>query len=191
MIGFLRGKIDTFRFGLIYLDVNNVGYKVFVSPQIKIAEPALGKNIKLYIYENIRDDCYDFYGFLEFYELELFQKLISVNGVGPKAAMNIMSVAESEKIIEAIETEDISFFVAIPGIGKKAATKIILDLKSKISLDASAKIIGKLEESDGIIEALISLGYQKAEIQKIVHKMPKDLEDDQAKIRWALKELGK
>lgn len=191
MISFLKGKIDIFRYGTILLDVNCVGYRVIVSPQIKISEPAVGKNIKLYIHENIREDAYDLYGFLDYFELELFQKLISVNGVGPKAAMNIMSVAEAEKIVGAIEEENISFFVAIPGIGKKAATKIILDLKSKISLDASAKIIGKSEGSDNTVEALISLGYQKAEAQKVLHKLPKELKEDQEKIRWALKELGK
>lgn len=190
MIGFLKGKIDTCRFGLIYLDVNGVGYKINIPPQIKISEPAVGKNIKLYIYENIREDAYDLYGFLEYFELELFQKLLSVNGVGPRAAMAIMSASESDKIIQAIEGDDLTFFVSIPGIGKKVAAKIILDLKSKISLSQSESILGKSGESDNIVEALVSLGYQKVEIQKVIHKMPKDLSDDQAQIRWCLKELG-
>jgi Holliday junction DNA helicase RuvA len=191
MIGFLRGKIDTCRFGLIYLDVNGVGYKVNVPPQIKIEEPAVGKNIKLYIHENIREDAYDLYGFLEYFELELFQKLLSVNGVGPRAAMAIMSASDSDKIIQAIESDDLTFFVSIPGIGKKVATKIILDLKSKISLSQSESILSKSGESDNIVEALVSLGYQKVEVQKIIHKMPKDLAGDQEKIRWVLKEMGK
>jgi len=191
MIGFLRGKIDTCRFGLICLDVNGVGYKIHVPPQIKIAELALGKNIKLYIHENIREDAYDLYGFLEYFELELFQKLLTVNGIGPKAAMAIMSSSNSDKIIEAIESDDLSYFVSIPGVGKKAATKIILDLKSKLSISQSAGILGKSGEADNIIDALVSLGYQKVEIQKVIHKMPKDLRDDQERIRWALKEMGK
>ena len=191
MIGFLKGKIDTCRFGLIYLDVNGVGYKIHVPPQIKISEPAVGKNIKLYIHENIREDAYDLYGFLEYFELELFQKLLTVNGVGPRAAMAIMSSSSSNKIVQAIEGDDLTFFVSIPGIGKKVATKIVLDLKSKISLSQSAGILGKSGEADNITEALVSLGYQKIEVQKVLHKMPKDLKDDQEKIRWALKELGR
>jgi len=191
MIGFLKGKIDTCRFGIIYLDVSGVGYKVNVLPQIKISEPQVGKNIKLYIYENIREDAYDLYGFLEYFELELFQKLLTVNGVGPRAAMAIMSSSSSEKIVQAIEEDDLTFFVSIPGIGKKVATKIVLDLKSKISLSQSADILSKSSDADNIVEALVSLGYQKVEIQKIIHKMPKDLNNDQDKMRWALKQMGK
>lgn len=191
MIGFLKGKIDTCRFGLIYLDVNGIGYKVNVQPQIKIIEPLVGRDVKLYIYENIREDTYDLYGFLEYFELELFQKLLTVNGVGPRAAMAIMSASDSDKIIRAIEGDDLTFFVSIPGIGKKVATKIVLDLKSKISLSQSAEILGKSSESDNIVEALVSLGYQKVEVQKVIHKMPKDLKDEQAQIRWCLKELGR
>jgi Holliday junction DNA helicase RuvA len=191
MIGFLKGKIDTCRFGLIYLDINGVGYKVHVPPQIKISEPAVGKNIKLYIHENIREDTYDLYGFLEYFELELFQKLLTVNSIGPKAAMAIMSASDSDKVIQAIESDDLTFFVSIPGIGKKVAAKIILDLKSKLSLSQSAGILGKSGESDNVVEALVSLGYQKVEAQKVLHKMPKGLKNDQEKIRWALKALGR
>jgi len=191
MIGFLKGKIDTCRFGIIHLDVNGVGYKVNVQPQIKIEEPAVGKNIKLYIHENIREDAHDLYGFLEYFELELFQKLLTVNGIGPKAAMAIMSSSDSNKVVGAIESDDLSFFVSIPGIGKKVATKIVLELKSKISLSQSADILSKSGEANNVVEALVSLGYQKVEIQKVIHKMPKDLRDDQEKIRWALKEMGK
>ena len=191
MIGFLKGKIDTCRFGLIYLDINGVGYKVHVPPQIKISEPAVGKNIKLYIHENIREDTYDLYGFLEYFELELFQKLLTVNGIGPKAAMAIMSASDSDKVIQAIESDDLTFFVSIPGVGKKAAAKIILDLKSKLSLSQSAGILGKTSESDNVAEALVSLGYQKVEAQKVLYKMPKDLKNDQEKIRWCLKHLGR
>lgn len=189
MIGFLKGKIDNCRFGLIYLDVNGVGYKIHVAPQIKIPEPAVGKIIKLYIHENIREDAHDLYGFLEYFELELFQRLLSVNGVGPKAAVAIMSFSDSDKVIKAIETEDLSFFINIPGIGKKAAAKIILDLKSKISIDESAGVIGRSGGGDSISEALASLGYQKSEILKVIHKIPSDIKSEEEKVRWCLKNL--
>lgn len=191
MIGFLRGKIDTANLGSVYLDVNGVGYKVNVSPQIKIPEPLVGRTIKFYIHENIREDAHDLYGFIDYYELEIFQKLLTVNGVGPKAAMAIMSSSNSDKIVEAIESDDLTFFISIPGIGKKAAAKIILDLKSKISLSQSAGILGKSSESNNIIDALVSLGYQKAEVQKLLHKMPANVKTEQDQVRWCLKHFGK
>lgn len=191
MIGFLSGKIEDARYGIIYLNVGDVGYKVNIVPDIKINEPMVGQQAKLYIHEQIREDAHDLYGFLDFAEFELFEKLISVNGVGPKAGMLIMSVATPEKIISAITSEDLSFFTAISGIGKKVAAKIILDLKSKISgLDGSG-IIGQMEGGDEVVEALVSLGYKNQEIIKILPQIPSEISSSEDKIRWILKNLKK
>lgn len=191
MIGFLRGEIEDCRYGVIYLNVNNVGYKVNIVPDIKIDEPMVGKKAKVYIHEQIREDAHELYGFLNLQELELFTNLISVNGVGPKAGMQIMSVSDTEKIISAITNEDLSFFTAISGIGKKVAAKIILDLKSKISgLDGSG-VIGQTDAGDELLEAMASLGYKKAEVIKILPKVPAEFLTTEDKIRWLLKNLSK
>jgi Holliday junction DNA helicase RuvA len=125
-----------------------------------------------------------------FQELELFEKLLSVNGVGPKAAMTIISMAPAEKIIEAIITEDSSFFQSASGIGKKVAIKIILDLKSKISDQKYSGNIGGSSNED-VYNGLETLGYKKVEIDKIIGKLPKDLILPEDKIRWMLKNLAK
>lgn len=187
MIGYLKGKIIDYRPGMIILDTGNVGYKISININQTIK---VGEIKSFYVYEHIREDAYDLYGFLEQYELNLFKNLLSVSGIGPKAAINIISIAKADKIIKAIEMEDLQFFVAIPGIGKKVAAKIILDLKSKISISESANIIGRSDESDNIIEALNSLGYQKSEILKVIHKIPVDVKDEQEKVRWCLKHLS-
>lgn len=188
MIAFLKGKVIEYTPGAIILDVQNVGYKI----SININQTAkVGQEKNFYIYEHIREDIYDLYGFLEQSELNLFKNLLSVSGIGPKVAMNIMSIADTNKIIKAIETEDLPFFINIPGIGKKAAAKIILDLKSKISIDESASVIGRSGETDNIVEALASLGYQKSEILKVIYKIPEDLNNEEDKIRWCLKNLSK
>ena len=191
MIAYLRGKVKRFKWGFLILDVGGVGYKINIDPQLKIDDDIVDtqKTLELFIHQHIREDIDDLYGFLQFQDLETFSRLISVNGVGPKAGMSIMACDESKKIYDAIENEDIAFFCSVPGIGKKVAAKIILDLKSKISVESAGNIAGGAESSD-IIEALLSLGYKKIDINKIIHKVPTELKTDQEKIRWAMKNLS-
>ena len=193
MISYLRGKVKLARWGMVILDVNGVGYKINVNPQIGIPENIVdtGENIELFIHEHIREDIDEFYGFLEYQELELFQRLISVNGVGPKAAMNIMSSAPSDRIISAIQSEDISFFTSISGIGKKAATKIILDLKGKISIEDAGNILSTSGDSSDVLDAMATLGYKKADIAKFVRDIPESEKTSEQKIKWLLKNIGK
>ncbi len=192
MISYLKGRVVLFKWGLIILETRGVGYKVFVNPQIKIKNNIVDtrEDVELYIYEHIREDADDFYGFLSYQELELFEKLISVNGVGPKAGLNIMSYAGTDKILHAIISDDMSFFTAISGIGKKVAAKIILDLKSKISSDKSINVIGKIDEADDLMDAMQSLGYKKSEIQGLVSKIPSDIISTEERVRWCLKNLS-
>lgn len=187
MISYLKGKIKISRPGFVILDIEGVGYKVFVVPQLEIAEK---KEYELFIHHHIKEDASDLYGFLKFKELELFEKLLLVNGVGPKAAMTIISMAPTEKIIDAIVFEDSNFFQSAPGIGKKVAIKIILELKSKISnLKYSGSITGGQHQD--IYDGLEMLGYKKVEIDKIINKLPKELKSSEDKIRWCLKNLSK
>lgn len=185
MISYLSGKIILQKPAFLILDVSGVGYKIFTPGNVGNIEE--NKELALFIHENIREDCDDFYGFKTFSELELFQKLIGVNGVGPKAGMAILSGNSEDKIISAILSDDISFFQAVPGIGKKVAAKIILDLKSKISNLGGESVIGKMDESDEVVEALLSLGYKKQEIIQSMTKIPVNFTTTEEKIHWFLK----
>jgi Holliday junction DNA helicase RuvA len=189
MIAYLSGKIILQKPTFLILDVNGVGYKIFTPGNVGEIED--NKELKLFIHENIREDCDDFYGFRAFSELELFQKLIGVNGVGPKAAMAILTGASGDKIISAILSDDLSFFQAVPGIGKKVAAKIILDLKSKISNLGGESVLGKMDESDEVIEALVTLGYKKGEIINSLSVIPSSIVKTEEKIRWFLKNKKK
>jgi Holliday junction DNA helicase RuvA len=192
MISYLKGKVVLFRWGLIILDVNGVGYKVCVNPQINIKNNIIDtkEDVELFVYENIREDTDDLYGFLTYQELELFEKLISVNGVGPKAGINIMSSGKPEAIISAILSDNLGFFTAVSGIGKKAAAKIILELKSKIGGGTDIEL-GQFDQSNDVIDALEALGYKKQELTTILSKIPKEIVATEDKIRWCLKNLGK
>ncbi len=187
MISYLKGNIIGCLGNYIIVEVNNIGFRVLCNKSL----PTNSK-VELFVHEHIREDADDFYGFETIADLELFEKLISVNGVGPKAGMAIMASASSDEIILAIAQENVAFFKAISGIGTKAATKIILDLKSKIGQGKIAtNILSISSESDDIFDALISLGYKKNELEKLVSKIPVELNSIEKKITWCLKNLAK
>jgi len=190
MISYLRGKARFAKWGFLILDVNGVGYKIFVPINLNIPPDSVGREeiIEFFVHQHLREDTNDLYGFLSFQELEIFEKLISVNGVGPKVGLTIMSSADPKKIYQAIESDDLTFFCAVPGIGKKVAAKIILDLKSKIS--SVAEMISD-NSSDDLFEALASLGYSKSNVLKIIPKIPGEICEVDEKIRWILKNLSK
>lgn len=194
MIAYLRGKIIKFRWGWMLVDVHGVGYGVTVDPQIKVPENCVDVKyeIELYIHEHIRDDAHDLYGFLHTYELETFKRLISVSGVGPKAGINIMSAAgDTKKIYNAIENSDLSFFTAVPGIGKKVAAKIILELKSKVSQQDNEAILAGSEVANDVVDAMASLGYKKSDIAKHLTQVPSDITKTEDKVRWLLRNMKK
>lgn len=186
MISYLSGKVVLQKAGFIILETGGVGYKVFVADSDKQKEKS---QIELFIHHHTREDAEVLYGFDSYEGLEIFEQLISVNGVGPKVAMAIMRDAKADKIISAILRSDVSFFQAISGIGKKVAAKIILDLKSKISGLESGNIIECLGKNDEVVEALLSLGYKENEIIKIIPKIPADCISSEDKIRWLIKNI--
>jgi len=193
MIAYLKGKVVLFKWGFLIIDVGGVGYRVSVDPQLNIPNDIVDtqKEIELFIHQHLREDSSDLYGFLTFQELELFERLISVNGVGPKAGINIMSAGKTDKIIQAIVSDNLGFFTAISGIGKKVAAKIILELKSKISSDKSINILAGGNDAEDIVDALLGLGYKNVEISKVIGEIPAELKDTEEKMRWCLKNLAK
>ncbi len=187
MISYLKGKVVVSKTGILILETGGVGYKIAISPDIVLKN---GEMTEFFIYEQIREDCDDLYGFKKYEDLELFEKLISVNGIGPKAAMNIMNMGNAEKIISSIANEDVTFFVSVPGIGKKAATKIILDLKSKITSDKSLNVLSHASDSEDLLDALASLGYKKIEVANLVSKIPTEIKNVEDKITWCLRNMN-
>ncbi len=189
MIAYIKGKIILINGNFLILETGGIGRRVQVSAKLSFMP---GETVELFIHEHIREDADDLYGFGSFDELDLFEKLISVNGVGPKAGLNIMSSGASDEVRNAIASENIAFFKAISGIGQKAATKIILDLKSKVTNDKNiSDLLGKSSESDDIFDALMALGYQRKEISILVSKIPVGIIIIEEKVRWCLQNLAK
>lgn len=188
MIAHLSGKILFHKNSLVILDVGGVGYKISIASKKELQD---GELANYFIHQHIREDASDLYGFGSYEELGLFEQLISVNGVGPKVGMLIMASTDPNKIVRAILNEDLTFFQSISGIGKKVASRIILDLKSKITGIESEGIIGHSDESNEVLDALQSLGYKNIEVAKLYSKIPDECSTTEDKVRWLIKNIRK
>jgi Holliday junction DNA helicase RuvA len=190
MIGRLTGIIDTHIHNPLIIGVHGVGYVVHV-PERYLAGVKPGKSHTLYIHSHIREDAFDLYGFSSQQELTLFELLLTVSGVGPKTALNVVDrgVASVET---AVRKSDVDFFTTIPRLGTKNAQKIIIELKSKLGSSKMLDLTGTdSSETKQIVEALSTMGFDKYEIRETLKKLDvKDISVEQ-KIRHALKLLGK
>lgn len=168
----------------IVVDVGGVGYLVAVPPR---SVPRIGERIELLTYHHIREDGQALYGFSSIEELRLFTELLTVSSIGPKLALAILSAAVPDEILAAIEQDNLGFFQSLPGVGKKSAAKIIIELKGRITANRETTIPSGGGE---LIEALLALGYRPDEVQSVLGRLPSDLVETEAQVAWALRELG-
>ena len=190
MIAMLTGKVAEYIDEIVVLDVSGVGYGVLVA-QEDWGKLTKGSQATLYIYEHVREQSYDLYGFSSLSTKNLFELLLSVNGVGPKMALSILSVGSSDELRQAIAEGNVKFLQAASGVGKKVAERVVVDLKDKVGLGQNsgattfltAPAINRFDEAQ---EALVALGYSAqdavAALADIDSTLP--LED---RIRLALK----
>lgn len=184
MIGYLEGEIKHADKGRVILFANGIGFTVFVPTSISFLQK---DKVSLYIHTHLREDNLSLYGFSSARDLDLFELLISVSGVGPKIGLTIFSVTNHENIIKAIESSNLAFFTSISGVGKKTGQKIILELKSKISKGDIN--MNNLEGSSELVDSLVSLGFQKQEISKVLANIDSS-QPLAVQIRTALKFLN-
>ena len=184
MIGYLKGNVLMINKDSIIVDVNSVGYQVLTPLPY---EYRLNDEVELFIYTHVKEDQLVLFGFKELEQKDLFLKLISVKGVGPKTAISILSSINYIKLIEAIDNEDISFIKKIPGIGLKSASQIVLDLKGKFVVDKT-NINTELEDA---LDALNALGYRDSEIKKIEKELNKEKLSTEEYIKLGLQLLLK
>lgn len=184
MIGYIKGKTVYGGANYLIIETGGIGYKVFVGPD------TIGKKkVEFFIYHYTREDTDALYGFETKDELEIFELLLSVSGVGPKAALAIISGLGASKIISAIGRGDVTLFKTISGIGGKVAAKIIVELKNKVA--GGSLTTSLLPEEDETVEALTSLGYRKHEIIPYLKDIPESATTTQEKIKFVLKNVGR
>jgi Holliday junction DNA helicase RuvA len=184
MIGSIKGKIILRTDKYLVVETNGVGYKISVSPDTLSKTKKIGEDIFLWIHTHVLEDAIDLYGFLERNELEFFEMLINVSGIGPKSALIVLSVASIETLRKAIGTGDTAYLTKISGIGRKTAEKIVLELRDKFE---NEKETGLKEELDAL-EALKSLGYSQSEARDALKQT--NGASTNLKVREALKILG-
>ena len=186
MIATLRGVVADKSIDTIVLDVGGVGYGV-VMPKSDIEEVDKGSESQLFIYEVIREDAHDLYGFVNTLGRSLFGELLTVSGVGPKAALAVLSVASVEDARNAIAVGDVAFLQSASGVGKRTAERIAVELKDKVVGTGSPSDY-QPESSDAALEGLEALGYPRSEAVAALSRVPRDI-DDSERIKRALKEI--
>lgn len=185
MYGYVVGFVTKVTPKYIIVDNHGVGYLMIVSNPYNFS---LNKEYKVFVHQYVRDDAIELYGFASEDEKELFLKLISVNGIGPKSALSILASGTVQEVVRAIESRNDAYLRKFPGIGQKASQQIILDLQGKINLDAG--IVVKNSKLEDVEQALLALGYNKKEISKVLPKLDASL-DEGILVKQALQALVK
>jgi Holliday junction DNA helicase RuvA len=190
MISHLKGILLHKDPRYLVISAAGVGYKVSATADVVSKIGSEGKEVSVWTYLAVRENALDLYGFASLAELNFFELLITISGIGPKTALGILNAASIETLQHAIFTGDTSHLTKVSGIGKKNAEKIVMELKDKIgALNLGES--GSLQHESDAMEALTSLGYSQNDVRDVLKKLPKDIIETGAKIKAALKLLGK
>ncbi len=195
MISYLKGKVINKIGSFVIIEVSGVGYKVFLNSSF-ILEFEAGGEIEIYTYQHVKEDILALYGFRNVQELELFEMLLSISGIGPKSAVSVLAIASVGSIKSSIASGDTSLLVKVSGIGKKTAERVVLELKDKM-----AKIVTEANLTDGDlssgapvlndeIDALVSLGYSLQQAREVLLKVDPSITDFSERIKEALRVIN-
>ena len=203
MIAFIKGILAQTRPGIVVLEAGGLGYEINVPSGVFGSLPGIGETVLLHTYLQVKEDGVSLFGFLKKDDLDMFRMLITVNGIGPKAALSVLSAATADQLRFAVLAEDMKAIEKIPGIGKKTAGKLILELKDKLRLeDAFEQKLVSVQEETGAggmgdaareaVEALAALGYPSSDALKAVRmtEITPDMTAEEI-LRLSLKNFGK
>jgi holliday junction DNA helicase RuvA len=194
MISYLSGTILNKGKGFAVIRVGDVGYKVYINPTM-LAELGVGQTIEVYTHQYVREDALDLFGFRNMDELEMFELLLSISGVGPKSALGVLSISDVGQIKDSILRGDPNLLTKVSGIGRKTAERIVLELREKVgqlslaSSGAPQGGYGNLRADE--IDALIALGYTLQNARDALRQVDANIMDSGERIREALKRLAK
>lgn len=203
MISFIKGYVAETTENSVILETDSIGYEIFMTGPAIEETSRMQDKIKIYTYFHVREDVMQLYGFLSRDDLEMFRLLLNVNGIGPKAAMGVLAAITADELRFAVLSDDVKTISRAPGIGKKTAQKLILELKDKLKLeDAFEKKLDHQEENLSLadtslrdsrqeaVEALTALGYSSTNALRAVRQVSEETGDDvEAILKAALKQL--
>jgi holliday junction DNA helicase RuvA len=189
MISRLEGKVLMRSDRFLIIDVNNIGYKIFVTPK-ELKNAKKDENFSLWTHLHVREDAMELYGFGQYAEMEFFEALIQISGIGPKSALGVLSVAPLDTIKKAISSGETSYLTKVSGIGRKTAEKIVLELRDKLGA-LESQDSGMFKQDQDVLSALESLGYSKQEAREAIKQVSETIEGAGQRVKEALKILGK
>jgi len=184
----LSGKLEAKYDSFVIVNVHGVGFKIFASSR---TVSDLSGDVDIFTHLNVKEDALDLYGFRTRQELEFFEKLISVSGVGPKSALSVMDVADLKNVTAAIQEGRPDLLTQAAGIGRKTAERIIVELRGKVGTASSEVAVRAMESDADVVEALLALGYKRDSARAALEKIEAGIKGVEARLRAALKILGK
>jgi Holliday junction DNA helicase RuvA len=197
MIGYVRGTVSHLAIDHCFVDVQGIGYRIFIAQSTR-QKISVGAVVSLFTYMYVREDALLLYGFYTQDEYNLFLQLMSITGIGPKVAMGILSAIDPQQFRIAISQKNIGILTKLPGIGKKTAERIILELKDKIGIITEEDLMEEHVSSatalpsdaiDEVLQALLALGYSQGEILPIIKKIGKKGQSVEDLLKLALREF--
>ena len=201
MISYLKGSLEYIGDGTVIVETMGIGYKILVSPSTLSHLPPVGKDVKIFTYMNVKEDGVTLFGFSNMEELEVFNKLITVSGVGPKGALSILGSMSVNALIVAIVSDDVTALSKAQGIGKKTAQRLVIELRDKFQNDDLVKTIENSFDDNikfdtnncksEALEALLVLGYSKSEAVKAIGSIIDNSMDTQMILKTALKKINR
>lgn len=199
MIRYLRGTLAAKELDSATIDIGGIGYEVFMPLRAAAALPNLGDEVWVHIHTHVREDAFLLYGFLNPQGREIFRILLGVSGVGPKLALQILGTLSPDELIQIVHTENITRLVKVPGVGKKTAERLLLELRDRMAkltpANPLAPATGTASDEDGhftdLSSALLNLGYRVSQVDKVVNKLREGDHgtDFQVLLREALKRI--
>jgi len=180
MIAYVRGEVVEVFENRVLLDVNQIGYQIFISSRDASDMPPTGERVRIHTYFHVKEDAMQLYGFLTRDDLNIFKLLLGVNGIGPKAGLGILSALSADELRFAVLSDDVKSISKAPGVGRKTAQKMILELRDKLSLedaspgrsgytgDGNTGTSGMSDGKNEAIQALVALGYSSSDALKAV-----------------------
>lgn len=193
MISFLAGKILNKGQNYVIIKAGDIGYQIFVN-QALYADLEINQDIEIYTHQYVREDALDLYGFRNIEELEMFELLLSISGIGPKSALGVLAIARVENIKESIASGDPSLLTKVSGIGRKTAERVVLELREKIGnlkVETGNLKSGAGSASGDEIDALMALGYSMTQARDALRAVDPKIKDSGERIKEALKMVGK
>jgi Holliday junction DNA helicase RuvA len=178
MIAHLRGKLISKHPNEAIVEASGVGYQVTISIPTFTGLPALGSEVSLFIHTHVREDALALFGFLKAEDKQLFEKLLSVSGIGPKLAITILSGMAADAMVGAIRGNNVALLTRIPGIGKKTAERMVLELRDKLdSFGTPEAMAAATPVEEDVISALVNLGYQRPVVERAMTRLEKSTDE--------------